>query len=144
MIVVLVDTNILLHALNSDSPEHEGSRTALETLANGNETWVLTWGIIYEFYRVATHPRIFPKPLAMDKAHEFIAGLLGCPSCLLIAETASHRAALETSLGQVQRLSGNLLHDFHTAVLMREHGVQEVLTLDTDFRAFAWVAVRGM
>lgn len=38
-------------------------------------------------------------------------------------------------------LRGNLTHDFHTAVLMREHGIARIYTRDADFHRFPWVQV---
>ena len=35
--------------------------------------------------------------------------------------------------------SGNLMHDAHTAVLMREHGIKRVYTRDTDFHRFPFL-----
>ena len=34
---------------------------------------------------------------------------------------------------------GNLIHDFHTAVLMREHGLSRIYTRDTDFHRFPFL-----
>jgi predicted nucleic acid-binding protein len=45
-------------------------------------------------------------------------------------------------LGKLPRLGGNLVHDLHHAVLMREHGVRDILTCDTDFRLFSWIRIR--
>ena len=52
------------------------SPKALEALVNDSENWILTWGIIYEFMRVATHPRIFPNPLTLEQAHEHVRAVL--------------------------------------------------------------------
>lgn len=38
-------------------------------------------------------------------------------------------------------LRGNILHDAHTAVLMREHGIREIYTRDTDFHRFSFIKV---
>ena len=38
-------------------------------------------------------------------------------------------------------LAGNLLHDTHTVVLMREHGIRTICTRDTDFHRFAQLQV---
>ena len=44
-------------------------------------------------------------------------------------------------LAEAPRVTGNILHDLHTAVLMREHGIDEILTEDRDFLSFSWVTV---
>jgi predicted nucleic acid-binding protein len=33
-------------------------------------------------------------------------------------------------------VSGNMVHDLHIAALLREHGVDEIVTSDTDFHRF--------
>jgi hypothetical protein len=137
--MILVDTNILLHAVNRDSPHCRAACQALEELANGKRAWALSWGIAYEFLRVATHPRVFPMPLEAAEAWAFLRGLLARPACLMLVETTQHQEQLARCLGQGPRLRGNILHDLHTAVLMREHGIREILTQDRDFQVFPWV-----
>lgn len=39
------------------------------------------------------------------------------------------------------KIAGNLIHDLHTAVLMKEHGITEIRTADTDFHQFAFLRV---
>ena len=38
-------------------------------------------------------------------------------------------------------LKGNIVHDAHTAILMREHGIREICTRDTDFHRFSFLTV---
>ena len=140
---ILVDTNMLLHAVNETSPHHAAARAALADCQAPGRSLLLTWSIVYEYLRVATHPRVFPKPLTYRQAWAFVAALLSRPACAILVETPLHQGTLEECAGRVPRLAGNLLHDVHTAVLMREHGVSDILTLDTDFQAFPWVRVRG-
>ena len=40
---------------------------------------------------------------------------------------------------EVPHLSGNLMHDAQTAVLMREHGIKTIYTRDTDFHRFPFL-----
>ncbi len=42
-------------------------------------------------------------------------------------------------VGELPHLSGNLIYDASTAILMREHGVQRIYTRDTDFHRFPFV-----
>ena len=44
-------------------------------------------------------------------------------------------------LADVPEARGNLLHDLHTAVLMREHGVSRIVTRDRDFHRFGFLDV---
>jgi predicted nucleic acid-binding protein len=46
-----------------------------------------------------------------------------------------------TTLGELSQPAGNLFHDIQTAVLMREHGVREIVTADSDFLQFRFLKV---
>ena len=142
--MVVVDTNVLLHAVNRDAPDHAAARETLEGLVNGLEPWALSWSIFYEYLRVATHPKVFPAPLTLEQAYRFIVDLMGGARCSVLTETEMHQQLVATCMRETHRLSGNLVHDFHTAVLLREHGVKEIITLDTDFKAFSWVKIRPL
>jgi uncharacterized protein len=41
----------------------------------------------------------------------------------------------------VPHLVGNLVHDAHTAILMREHGIRRIITRDVDFHRFPFLEV---
>ena len=38
-------------------------------------------------------------------------------------------------------IRGNFVHDMHTAVLMREHGISRICTRDTGFHRFPFLTV---
>jgi toxin-antitoxin system PIN domain toxin len=137
----LVDTNILLYAVNPDAREHAPALEALEAYRSDARLWFLTWGIVYEFLRVSTHRAVFPQPLALPDAYQWIAVLLASPSCRLLTETERHAAIVEELTGRHRRLAGNGVHDLHIAALMLEHGVGEIRTADTDFFQFPFLRV---
>lgn len=138
----LIDTNILLHAVNKESAEFEKTSGFLRSLPRQGEQWALSWNILYEFMRVGTHPRVFSNPLTQEQAWGFIKALLNGSNCMLISETELHPEVLEECANETPRLHGNILHDFHTAILMREHGITEILTFDRDFHTFPWVRIK--
>ena len=45
------------------------------------------------------------------------------------------------ALRELPDIRGNLAHDLHTAVLMREHGVSRIVTRDTNFHRFPFLTV---
>ncbi len=77
--MLVVDTNVLIYAANSDAPEHARCRALLEGWRAQVTPWCLTWGIVYDFLRVATHPRVFRQPFAIDAAWRFVSALLASP-----------------------------------------------------------------
>lgn len=137
----VVDTNILVHAVNRSSPKHQPARAVLLALADGSTAWALTWTAIYEFLRVVTHPRVLPTPMTTAAAWAFVETLVGTTSCRVLTETGEHPRLIQACLSEAPRVSGNIIHDLHAAVIMREHGIEEMLTEDRDFLAFPWVRV---
>jgi toxin-antitoxin system PIN domain toxin len=137
----VVDTNLLLYAVNPESVDHDPAYALLEEWRAGDRPWFLTWGIIYEFLRVSTHPAVFPRPLKLTTAREWLNVLLACPSAGVLVETERHDQVLNEVVRLHPRIAGNVVHDLHTAVLMREHGVPEIMTADTDFHQFKFLEV---
>jgi toxin-antitoxin system PIN domain toxin len=139
--VLVVDTSVLVYAANASSPFHPACRQALEGWRRGPGAWYATWAILYEFLRVTTHPRVLSPAWSAGQAWSFVESLLASPGFGVLVATARHAAVVAEVLREVPHLSGNLVHDAHTAVLMREHGIRRVYTRDTDFHRFPWVEV---
>jgi toxin-antitoxin system PIN domain toxin len=137
----LIDTNILLHAVNPGSPAHSPAHRFLQEHLRLRSPWCITWPILYEFLRVSTHSRVFPKPLKPGQALEFITNLASREEVAILTETDRHMAVLEGIVGGLSHPGGNLFHDIHTAALMREHGVPEIVSADTDFLQFSFLKV---
>lgn len=133
---------MLLYAAEVNFREHARCVELLEAWRSQETAWYLTWGIIYEFLRVSTHPKVFRTPWDAPKAWTFIDRILTSPALEVLVETERHRAVAGECIAEVQLLGGNLIHDAHTAILMREHGIGVLYTRDTDFHRFPWVEVR--
>ena len=137
----VVDTNILLYAAECTFPYHRKARRALGSWMVGDRPCFVTWGILYEFMRVATHPAVFEHPWPWQQAFSFVESLLSGPSVGVLQQTQRHADVLREVVRQCPDVSGNVIHDGHTAVLMREHGVREIRTLDSHFRRFPFLTV---
>ena len=137
----VVDTNILVYAANRDSPFHRPCRRLVEESMGRRSAWYLTWGICYEFLRVVTHPRVLRSPWRIEPAWKFLGTLLDSAGLGVLLPTDRHRGVIEELLREVPRLAGNIIHDVHTAALMREHGIGRIYTRDTDFHRFPFLDV---
>jgi toxin-antitoxin system PIN domain toxin len=137
----VVDTNVLVYAVNSASEEHARCRDLVDSWRARPDPWGTTWGVIYEFLRVVTHPRVLPKPLTTKSAWSFVEALLESGSFRVLAETERHAEFTARTLAEVPLLAGNILHDTHTAVVMREHGIRRLYTRDTGFHRFPFLEV---
>ncbi len=135
----IVDTNVLVYAADQDSPYHEPCRRLVRESRERASAWYVTWGICYEFLRVVTHPRVFTRPWSAGEAWSFIDAVLAAPSLGVLVAGERHRDVAAQVLGEIPHLAGNLMHDAHTAVLMREHGIRVIYTRDTDFHRFPFL-----
>lgn len=139
--MVVADTNVLVYAADSDSAHHAECRRWLEAQRNGVGAWFITWSIAYEFLRVSTHPRVMRRPWRIAQAWQFVSALVASPGLSVLVATDRHAEVASQVVSEIPHLAGNLLHDAHTAILMREHGVRQICTRDTDFHRFSFVEV---
>jgi predicted nucleic acid-binding protein len=71
----------------------------------------------------------------------FVAALLASPGLAVLVPTERHADVAEEVFLELPHLAGNILHDTHTAILMREHGIGRICTRDTDFNQFPFLEV---
>lgn len=135
----VVDTNILVYAADEDSPLHKRCVRLIEEWRRQSSVWYVTWGILYEFLRVITHPRVFRKPWSVTKAWSFVEAILASPSLGLLVPAERHVDVAAEVIKSMPSLSGNLLYDAQTAILMQEHGIERIYTRDTDFHRFPFL-----
>ncbi len=135
----VVDTNILIYGADMDSPDHARCRELIERWRVQATPWYVTWGIVYEFLRVVTHPRVLNRPFSASQAWLFLDALFASPSLRLLAETDRHRHVAAEVFAEVPGISGNLVFDAHTAILMRENGIKTIYTRDMHFNRFPFL-----
>ncbi len=139
--MLLFDTNVLVYAANRDSTLHLPCRRRLAEARRDPTPAYLTWSVCYEFLRVTTHPRALRSPWPARDACRFLSDLLASPGFELLVATPRHPTVLAQTLSDLPGLRGNVMHDVHTAVLMREHGISRICTRDADFRRFPFLTV---
>ena len=142
--MMVFDTNVLVYAGREDSEFYVPCRERLAQARTGSSPVFLTWNVCYEFLRVVTHTSIYPQPwiiLSLDDGCRFLATLLESPRFGMLRPTERHFTVLSQIAEELPNLRGNVVHDLHTAVLMREHGISQICTLDSDFRRFPFVEI---
>ena len=135
------DTNVLVYAFDEDSQFHEPCRARVLDAHEDPSPSFLTWSVCYEFLRVTTHPRVFASRWTPEEAWGYLEALLQSPGFELLTATRRHAAVLAQTLNELTDVGGNLFHDLHTAVLMREHGISRICTRDADFHRFPFLTV---
>jgi predicted nucleic acid-binding protein len=79
--------------------------------------------------------------MSFADAWSFIESVRLSPSFGILVETERHAEVVCDLTREYPHISGNRLHDLHIAALMREHGVVEFRTADTDFHQFKFLRV---
>jgi predicted nucleic acid-binding protein len=73
----IVDTNVLVYALDADTPQHAAARALLDAAReDASATLFVTARIPCEFYSIVTNPRRVPKPRSAAEATGTISSLL--------------------------------------------------------------------
>lgn len=141
---MLLDANLLLYAVDADCPEHDVVSQWLEEQLSGPVRVGLPWQSIGAFVRIATHARVYERPLAPSEAWGYVEEWLAAPHVWIPAAGAATAVVLGQLLA-APGIGGNLVPDAQLAALAIEHGVA-VASADADFARFPgcrWVNPLG-
>ena len=132
--MILVDANLLLHAYNPRSREHDTARSWLESTLAGPSPVGLAWLTVWAFLRITTHPRVFERPFAVADAHEIVGSWLVQP-CISVLDPGERHFEILHDLAIRGQALGPLLMDAVIAAIAIEHGAT-LQTTDRDFARF--------
>lgn len=139
--MILVDANLLIYAIDSDSPHHKTARGWLEKTLSGERPVGFAWVVILAFLRLVTRPGILRKPLPAEQAMDFVEEWLGLPSVEVVVPGDRHWGVFR-NLVQAAGLAGNLTSDAHLAALAIERGAT-VCSADNDFARFPGLSYKN-
>ena len=129
------DVNILIFAVNPDSPQHAAARRWLEDAYRDSAGVGFAWVAVLGFVRITTRRGILPTPLAIGDALGLVDDWLNHPHARILNPTDRH-AALQARLLIGAGRGGNLVTDAHLAAIAIEHGAT-LGSFDHDFERFA-------
>ena len=132
--MILVDANLLIYAIDADSPRHQAARRWLEETLSGNNRVGLAWIVILAFVRITTRTGIIRNPLSPEEALAYVDSWLQQPFVKAIAPGDKHWSIFR-NLTLAAGTAGNLTSDAHLAALAIEHGCA-VYSTDNDFKRF--------
>lgn len=135
---MLLDANLLLYAVDAESPYNAAAAAWLTEVCNGDRRVGLPWQTIGAFVRIVTHPRVTTDPLSGAQAWQYVADWLAAPP-VWVPPATERTAAILGRLTEAVPVTGNLVPDAQLAALALEHGLT-VMTADTDFARFPGVA----
>jgi hypothetical protein len=135
--VKIVDANVLLYAVNSDTAHHERARGWLDGALSGADTVAFSWIALLAFLRLSTKVGLFPAPLSVDASMDRIDAWLAAGSAVVVEPTVLHPRIVRDLLTAVG-VGGNLVNDAHLAALAIEHRCG-IVSFDNDFSRFPGV-----
>jgi uncharacterized protein len=131
---MLVDANVLLYAVHEQSPFHTAAQEWLAEQLNGPRRVGLAWQSLVSFLRIATHPRIFERPLTPADAWARVAEWLDV-QVAWVPDPGERHASILGNLVVRHHVSGALVPDAELAALAIEHGLT-IYSADSDFARF--------
>lgn len=138
---MLVDSNLLLYAIHEESSAHPRARDWLAEQLNGARRVGFAWQSLASFLRVATHPRVFTRPLTATEGWARVRQWLDT-EVAWIPDPGERHAQILGDLLVRHNVSGNLVPDAQLAALAIEHGLT-VYSADSDFARFPEVEWRN-
>lgn len=127
---MLIDSNILIYAINSSSPKH---KVAKQFLQENIEDLIVAHQNIFETLRVITHPK-FPSPMSSTNALEAVKRIIN--ACRIIApDYRTHSIAFE--LIKKHNLSADMVFDAYLTATAISNNVTTIATDNVkDFKKF--------
>jgi predicted nucleic acid-binding protein len=129
--VLLLDTDVLVYAINESAPEHEASLQVLEAALNHAIPAFLVPQVLLECYSVAISTR---AQLALEP-RDLLAEMRQWRSAIPLLEVKSEVMDELDRLGGVAVRRGGAIYDLFLVAQMRTHGIGEICTFNVrDFR----------
>lgn len=137
----VVDANVLIYALNGDSPHHAASRTLVSAAKDPAVTLYVTSQILCETYSLITNPKRMDVPTAPADAVAIILALLAWPGLRVLPAPASVVNRLFELLKR-RPVKGGDIFDLQIIATMQANDIQRIYTFNTtDFAAFPELTV---
>lgn len=133
--MILVDSNILIYAINRSSPKHQAAQSYLQ---EQRDVLCVAHQNVLESLRVLTH-RVFPQPMTLSAALSAVTSMVD--TCLLLTPTRS-TYELTKELMKHYDLRADAIYDTYLVATALTHGVMKVATdNEKDFRIFKEITV---
>jgi toxin-antitoxin system PIN domain toxin len=128
--MIALDTNLLVYAHRSATPEHKAARAAIERAA-ATAGWGFAAPVVAEFWSVVTHPSASGRPSRPSEALGFLSSLADAG-----AEVWSPGAGFGLRLAQLAEalaVGGSRVFDLQIALCAFEGGARELWSHDARF-----------
>lgn len=135
----IVDTNVLVYALDADAPQHASARALLEAARSGETTLYVTSQILCEFYSIVTNARRVAKPRSPADAWSAVTNLL---AFLQVLPIPAHAVGALMNLLRRYPVTGGDVFDLQIVAAMQANAFNRIYTVNTDdFTKFSELSV---
>lgn len=132
-----LDTNILVHALDTGSPYHAACYPIYESLLRDRSQWIVADQMLFELYRLLRNPVVFRNPLGASEATRLIERIRDGGSAMHCAYDSRLWPKVMDLLRRFPDRKGVLVFDAALAVTLKSKGVKTFYTRNTrDFLSF--------
>ena len=130
--MIALDTNLLVYAHRSMTPEHLRARRAIQSAHASRDGCGIPLPCLAEFWAVVTHPESRGRASTAEEAHAFLHALIeDAGISIWVPEAGFERRLLQVA--HDLRSSGARIFDLQIAVLAVENGATEIWTHDAGF-----------
>jgi uncharacterized protein len=135
----IIDTNVLIYALDADAPQHVAARALLEAGRDRSTDLYVTSQILCEFYAIVTNARRVAHPRTTADVLSAITGLL---SFLHVLPLPADAVQGWMDLLRRRPVTGGDVFDLQIVATMQANAIQRIYTFNTDdFEPFAEISV---
>lgn len=133
----IVDTNVLLYAVDGNARHHGASKQWLDGALSGIEPVGFPWIVSIAFLRLSTSKRVYPAPLTPDLAVGVLEDWHRQSPAVTPEPGLRHLETVRNLLAHTGS-GGNLVNDAHIAAIALQHSAP-VVSFDNDFARFPGV-----
>lgn len=135
----VIDTNVLVYAVDADHSHYAASRALLDAAHNRSTTLYVTSQILCEFYSIVTNPRRVPRPRSSADA---IAAMSSMLAFLHVLPSPARVVTALMELLQRHPVTGGAVFDLQIVATMQANNVQRIYTFNAgDFEVFSELIV---
>jgi toxin-antitoxin system PIN domain toxin len=132
--MILPDANLLLYAVNTDSPDHRAAFEWWKQLLESAAPVGLYEGVVFAFVRLTTSRRVFSQPLTVEEAFAFIWNWLSYRNVEWVESDQEDLLVVERLLRSAGT-GGNLVSDAQIAAVAIRLKAR-IHSADSDFDRF--------
>lgn len=139
--MILFDTNVLVHAINADAPQHRTCRDLVEAVQARRVDGVLVPQVLLEFYAIVTDPRRVARPLDPTNAWTQVEALR---TIFPVRDAGSKALDHLRDLLKDGKTTGGDVFDAFLVAQMRACNISAICTCNVrDFARFGGIMVHS-